>query len=262
MRLPTYHIEGVVKVKEDRVEDFSGPLDLILALLSKNKIEIRDIKISLILDQYLEYLEQMKKMDLEIASEFIVMASQLMQLKTKMLLTAGDEETLSELELLMQSLEERRCAELYARVKENALLLNERSELGRNVMVKQPEPLKKRGKYEYRHEKEDLVKALREMMERNKNNLPPSASSITEVLETTPFPVARKASQLVKRLISTGKSKIRALFVGSGSRSEIVATFLAVLELCKMGMLKVSNSDEISYAGKNKTPNINFDDTD
>ena len=67
---PSYHLEGVIRSR-DEMEDFSGPLDLILLLLSKNKIEIRDIQISELLDQYLEYLQLMQDMDLEIASEFV-----------------------------------------------------------------------------------------------------------------------------------------------------------------------------------------------
>ena len=74
MENPTFHLEGIVKDKNE-LQDFSGPLSLILMLLSKNKIEIRDIKISEILDQYLEYLAEMERMDLEIASEFVQMAS-------------------------------------------------------------------------------------------------------------------------------------------------------------------------------------------
>ena len=73
MENPTFHLEGIVKDKNE-LQDFSGPLSLILMLLSKNKIEIRDIKISEILDQYLEYLAEMERMDLEIASEFVQMA--------------------------------------------------------------------------------------------------------------------------------------------------------------------------------------------
>ena len=84
------------------MEDFEGPLNLILMLLSKNKIEIRDIKISDILDQYLDYLAQMESMDLEIASEFIQMASHLLYIKTKTLLSTEDE--VSELEMLIASL--------------------------------------------------------------------------------------------------------------------------------------------------------------
>ena len=100
---PTYHLEGVIRSRQE-MEDFEGPLTLILMLLSKNKIEIRDIQVSEILEQYLAYLDEMKAMDLEIASEFVQMAAHLLYLKTRTLLTA--EEEVSELELLMQSLEQ------------------------------------------------------------------------------------------------------------------------------------------------------------
>ena len=99
----TYHLEGILKTKDD-IQDFEGPLTLILMLLQKNKIEIRDIVISDILDQYTEYLNQMEKMDLEIASEFVQMAAYLLYIKTKMLLT--EEKEVTELELLIQSLEQ------------------------------------------------------------------------------------------------------------------------------------------------------------
>ena len=79
MDSPIYHLEGVVKAKTEDMEDFVGPLDLILHLLSKNKMEIKDIQISLILDQYLAWMAARKEMDLEVASEFVTMASQLVE---------------------------------------------------------------------------------------------------------------------------------------------------------------------------------------
>ena len=78
MDSPIYHLEKVVRAKADDMEDFNGPLDLILSLLAKNKMEIQDIQISLILDQYMAWIEKRRSMDLEVASEFITMASQLM----------------------------------------------------------------------------------------------------------------------------------------------------------------------------------------
>jgi len=110
MKNPTFHLEGVIKDKEE-MQDFEGPLNLILMLLSKNKIEVRDIKISEILDQYLAYMDKMQQMDLEIASEFVQMASYLMYIKTRTLL-AGTEEV-SELELLMTSLEQLKCRDAF-----------------------------------------------------------------------------------------------------------------------------------------------------
>ena len=90
---PIFKLEKVVQTRGDEpLEDFEGPLDLILYLLSKNKIEIQDIPIALILEQYQAYLEKRKRMDLEVASEFITMAAQLMFIKTRMLLNLEDED--------------------------------------------------------------------------------------------------------------------------------------------------------------------------
>ena len=89
---PRYHLGSVVHAKGETLEDFDGPLDVILLLLSKNKIEIQDIQISAILEQYLAYLDEMKRMDMEIASEFIAMASYLMYIKTRMLLSKAEQE--------------------------------------------------------------------------------------------------------------------------------------------------------------------------
>ena len=116
MDSPVYKLQSVVHSREG-MEDFEGPLDLILYLLAKNKIEIADIPISLILDQYLEYLERRQRMDLEVASEFITMAAQLMFIKTRMLLSIEDEEAQSEMDLLIKSLEERRSSENYTKIK-------------------------------------------------------------------------------------------------------------------------------------------------
>ena len=119
---PIFKLEKVVQPKTgETLEDFEGPLDLILFLLNKNKIEIQDIPIALILDQYLAYLEQRKQMDLEVASEFVTMAAHLMYIKTRMLLSIEDEEAQSEMDALIQSLAERQRGDAYARIR-NCLL--------------------------------------------------------------------------------------------------------------------------------------------
>ena len=114
MENPTFRLEGVVKSR-DEAQDFEGPLSLILMLLQKNKIEIRDISISEILDQYLAYLDEMQRMDLEIASEFVQMAAYLLYIKTKTLLAV--EEEVTELEQLMSSLEKLRAKDFREAVK-------------------------------------------------------------------------------------------------------------------------------------------------
>ena len=138
MENPSFYLEGIVREKNE-LQDFEGPLSLILMLLSKNKIEIRDIKISDILEQYLDYLDQMQKLDLEIASEFVQMASHLLYIKTKTLLT--QEEEVSELEVLIASLEQLKSRDTLSAVKQITPQLKEASELGLLYFSKLPEPL-------------------------------------------------------------------------------------------------------------------------
>ena len=162
---PIFRLEGVVHGRED-MEDFEGPLSLILQLLSKNKIEIRDISISLILEQYLDYLKKMEEMDLEIASEFVAMASHLAYIKSKVLL-ADDEEEVSELEQLISSLESLRRRSDYDRIKHVTASFKELFQKGSGYIVKPPEPLKANSEYRYVHDKSDLLNAFVKMTRRD-----------------------------------------------------------------------------------------------
>ena len=118
MAEPKYRLEGIVRTKSELMEDFEGPLDVILLLLSKNKIEIQDVSITAILEQYLAYLEEMKRLDIELASEFITMASHLMLIKTKMLLSAAEAvEAETELDILRQSLIDRQRHEAMEQIR-------------------------------------------------------------------------------------------------------------------------------------------------
>ena len=242
MDSPVFKLEQVVQSREG-MEDFEGPLDLILFLLSKNKIEIQDIPIALILDQYLEYLELRQKMDLEIASEFVSMAAQLMFIKTRMLLSIEDEEAQSEMDQLIKSLEERRNGETYEQIKRVVEVLGPMSEFGRNIMVKNPEPFEREKTYIYDHEPEDLLHALREVANRSERNAPPPLESFSKIVSHEPYPVSMKAGEIMEYLKSLGKATFRMLFRGSRSRSEVVATFLAVLELCKNRMIHLADSE-------------------
>ena len=249
MEAPQYHLEGVVRAKSESMEDFDGPLDVILLLLSKNKIEIQDIKISAILDQYLAYLEEMKRLDMEIASEFIAMASHLMLIKTKMLLSAAEqEEAMSEMELLIRSLEERQRKEAYAQLQTGVRFLEERNEIGLHIFVKDQEPIRKDNTYRYQHMPSDLLTAMASIAERSARALPPPTSNFAGIVGKEPYPVTKKAAEVLKKLISRGISKFVALFKGNRSRSEIVATFLAVLELCRLKSVALfgEENEEIS----------------
>ena len=245
MEGPQYHLDGVVRAKAEHMEDFDGPLDAILFLLSKNKIEIQDISITSILEQYLAYLEEMKRMDMEIASEFIAMASHLMLIKTKMLLSkAEQEEALSEMELLIRSLEERQRKEAFQQIKTSVEYLSGRNEIGIGLFTKGQEPYQKDHTYRYQHDPSDLIRAMAAVAERSERVLPPPTSNFSGIVGREPYPVTKKAAEVLKKLLSRGISKFLKLFRGNRSRSEIVATFLAVLELCRVRSVELKGDTD------------------
>ena len=251
MTEPQYRLEGIVHTRSELMEDFEGPLDVIFLLLSKNKIDIQDVSITAILEQYLAYLDEMKRLDMEIASEFITMASHLMLIKTKMLLSAAEAaEAQSELDLLRQSLAERQRKEAVEQIRLAITVLEPRNEVGRCIFTKQPEPLRRDNTYRYQHEPEDLLRALDDISERNQRRLPPPTVNFKGIVGKEPYPVTRKAKEVVRTLVLRGIQRLRNLFKGNRSRSEVVATFLAILELCKIH--SVSLEDDIS--GEN--PNV------
>ena len=236
MSEPQYRLEGIVRAKGDLMEDFEGPLDVIFLLLSKNKIEIQNVSITAILEQYLAYLDEMKRLDMEIASEFITMASHLMLIKTKMLLSAAEqEEAQNELDLLRQSLIERQRKEAIEQIRLAVTVLEARNDIGRCLFTKQPEPLRRERTYQYKHSVQDMLRALDDIAERNDRQLPPPTVNFKGIVGKEPYPVTRKTGELLRRLILRGVEKLKNLFKGNKSRSEIVATFISVLEMCKTG---------------------------
>ena len=234
MAQPHYHLEGIVHTRTEEMEDFEGPLDVILILLSKNKIEIQDVSITAILEQYLAYLDEMKRLDMEIASEFITMASHLMLIKTKMLLSAAEQaEAESELDLIRQSLLERQRKDAMEQIRSAIAVLEPRNEIGRCLFTKEPEPLKRDQTYRYRHAPENLLHALDDIAERNRRRLPPPTVNFKGIVGKEPYPVTKKAGEILRNLVLRGVQRLKNLFQGNRSRSELVATFLAILELCK-----------------------------
>ena len=248
---PHYHLEGIVKTRSEEMEDFEGPLDVIVVLLSKNKIEIQDVSITAILEQYLAYLDEMKRLDIEIASEFITMASHLMLIKTKMLLSAAEQaEAESELDLLRQSLLERQRKEAMEQIRNAVSVLEPRNEIGRCLFVKEPEPLRRDQTYRYRHEPSDLLKALDNIAERNQRMLPPPTVNFKGIVGKEPYPVTKKAGEVLRQLLLRGVERLKNLFRGNRSRSEVVATFLAILELCR------TNSVTLEDDNSGENPNV------
>lgn len=126
------------------------------------------------------------------------------------------------------------------------------------MFTKEPEPLRRDRTYRYKHAPEDLLRALDTMMERNKQKLPPPATNFVGIVGKEPYPVAKKASELLRRLVLRGIERLKNLFVGNKTRSEVVATFLAVLELCKTNSVTLEDdvtgeNPQVRLLDKNET---------
>ena len=256
METPVFKLEGIVKEKED-MSDFEGPLMLILELLRRQKVEIRDISISRILEQYLAYLDEMAVMNLDIASEFVAMASYLTFLKTKMLLSGGEE--VSELEQLIISLEELKRGDVYVQIKEVALALSGMYTRDGLMMAGPPEYFAPDEEYKYVHISKELLDAMERVIGRE--NLKIASKNPREMVfpgrET--YSISDKISEIVDKLKNYGDISVEALFGESRDRSELIATFVAVLELCKIGSVLVSGEGEdmeISYTGSGRESEI------
>ncbi|MDR2589587.1 MAG: segregation/condensation protein A [Oscillospiraceae bacterium] len=256
METPVFKLEGIVKEKHD-MTDFEGPLALILQLLSKDKIEIRDISISSILDQYLAFLDEMTEQDLDVASEFVAMASHLTYIKTKMLLS-GDEE-ISELEQLITSLEQLQRGDTYLQIRKIAETLSCMYSRDALMMSGPPEYYTPDAEYKYVHISEELLEAIYRVV--GKENL--KLSSINQREPTYPgrqvYPISEKINEVIDKLKRGGETKIQKLFYGCKSRTELIATLVAVLELCRVGSVLLTGENEdimISYSNTGRETEI------
>ena len=234
----TFHLPNLVNNKGEQT-DFTGPLSLILQLLSRNKVEIKDIRIGDILDQYMAWLDGMERMDLEVTGEFITMASYLLYLKAKTLLEGTrDVEELGE---LISSLEAQQRRETLERMKKAADWLGGRSELGAGIFIRTPEPITGPPEYRYAHQGRELLRALTEIMgrERDASAMPRSVPMPAPLT----YSIQDKSDEILLRLRDDGKLSLRDLFAGSRSRSELTAAFLAVLELYRAEQIGLRDTE-------------------
>ncbi|NLH02143.1 MAG: segregation/condensation protein A, partial [Clostridiales bacterium] len=197
------------------------------------------LRISEIFEQYIEYIAKMQEMDLDIASEFVQMASHLVYLKTRTLL-AGDEEV-SELEELISSLEQLKCHDAYVNIKAVIPEFSAKAEQGFLLYSKTPEPLSSiSGKtYRYSHEPEELLSALLSVFSRTDFSRDAEQAGIM-VPKRIIYGVREKCAQLINLFKIGGAYTLNELYSMSRSRSEVIATFISVLELCSMGTLEIA----------------------
>ena len=225
-----------------KLEIFEGPLELLLSLITKNKVNIYDIPIALILEQYMEYLHTMEMFNMEIASEFIVMASQLMVIKSRMLLPKVEDEEDPRQELVDMLLE-------YQRSKQTAEILHDRELTYSGRYEKPAEEIKNISQTEYKltHDIKILQEAYMRIYQRRLELMEAQANTekLDNLLKTTRHvPVNERILHVMKLLVRKGNCSFAGLFEKAESRSEIVATFLAVLELIKGRRIMVEGISE------------------
>ena len=254
METPVFRLEGIVKEKDD-MSDFEGPLTLILQLLSKDKIEIRDISVSKILEQYLAYLDKMAELDLDIASEFVVMASHLTYIKTKMLLSGGED--VSELEQLITSLEELRRGDVYVQIKEIAQTLAEMYTRDGLMMAGPPEYYTPDKGYEYVHISTELLEAIFNVIGKENLRISSINTNDTIVPSRVVYSISEKIDEVLAKLKRNKEMPIEKLFYECKSRTELIATLVAVLELCRIGSANIEGGQDdmmVSYTGVGRVP--------
>ena len=212
-----------------KVDVFEGPLDLLLHLIKRNQIDIYDIPIALVTEQYLEYIRIMKALDLNIAGEFLLMAATLMYIKSRMLLPSPPEEDEEEedprIDLVNRLLE-------YKRFKDAAESLSQRNLLERDIFLRPAQEIETEDG-EIEADLFHLIDALRELLQHR---------GVKEFHEVTLEKVTlrEKIRELWERLQGTEEAiGFSSLFASIPSREELIITFLALLELIRAGMLRV-----------------------
>lgn len=229
-----------------KLEVFEGPLDLLLHLISKHKLDINDIEISKLLEQYLMYLDECAEHDLELAGEFLEMAARLIYIKTLALLPAPEEAEEEKKELQGSLIE-------YALCKKTARALSELF-CGNDIFVRKQAKIKAEAVYRRIHDPQVLVSAFNNI---SLKKIPPAEQGpdnrFQVIVKHKMYSVTTKVIFILKQLYKSGTADMEGLYDGVTDRSERVATFLAVLELTKSGRIYISDDNStISFIGKRK----------
>lgn len=213
-----------------KIENFEGPLDLLLALIDKNKMDIYDIKISEIADQYIEFINQAEKMNLEITSEFLIMASTLLYIKSKGLLPkqVEDEEELTEEQLIARIIEYKKYKEITSKLRENYLEFS-------NRLFRMQETIElPKQKLEKEYTKEIIPEIYNNLIERNKVRLNQNAENIKKIAITDTYTVASKVKEMFRELLHKPKFVFNKMYTLSKcNKQEVVTAFSGLLELTR-----------------------------
>lgn len=218
-----------------RLEDFEGPLDLLLHLISKNKLNIYDISITKLVGQYIDYIDRLQAEDMNIASEFLEMAARLIYLKSVSLLPKHEEADELKQGLQGELIEYQLC-------KQMASLLSERTD-GFKMFVRDPVRVDIDRAYKRTHPAEILIKYYEDAAGRGLRRLPPDVNAFSGIVDKKIVSVSSGIITVLRKFRHKSKVRFLELFRDSTGKSEVIATFLAVLELLKSKRIKTEEKN-------------------
>lgn len=224
-----------------KLENFEGPLDLLCHLIDKNKMNIYDIKLSEVTDQYIEYIKQMEKMNLEVTSEFLIMASTLLYIKSKNLLPneVEDEKELTEEELLQRIIEYKKYKEISKKLKESYIIFSKRC-----YRLQQDIELPKQ-KLEVEYKKEIISETYENVIQKSSSRLNKNAKNIEKIAITDTYTVASKVKEIFKELLKRPKFVFNKMYkISECNRQEVVTAFTGLLELSRRSKV-VTTQEEL-----------------
>lgn len=227
-----------------KLESFEGPLDLLLHLIAKNKLNIYDINICELVSQYLDCINKMKEQDMDLSSDFLEMASRLVYIKSVSLLPKDNES---------EQLKDKLSGELieYRTVKLLAAELAKNTD-GFSKFVRRPDMPEVDQTYVLTHDSGVLSHWYLAAVGRGLRRLPPPTTAFEPLVKKPVVPVSAKIVYIMRRLFNGVKVKYKSIFSEVKSKSEAVATFLAVLELIRGGRIAMDDEDNLKMAGKDK----------
>lgn len=220
-----------------KMENFEGPLDLLCHLVEKNKMDICDIKINEITNQYLDYLQIMHEMNLDVTSEFIIMASRLIYLKSKSLLPSLEEAGEEEIDLTQMLIE-------YKKYKENAILLKKNSETYGGKIYKAPEKVElPKGKIEMQYEASIIPEIYAEFVRRENEKKNVNADNLAKLAVNEKITIRSKIKEILKFLLKAPNLVFNKVFnTKQKSKTEVMTAFLGLLELSRANKIRINQS--------------------
>lgn len=219
-----------------KLSEFEGPLDLLLHLISKNKLNIYDIEISVLLAQYMEHIDKMKEKNMDVASEFLEMAARLVYIKTVSLLPKHEESEELKKELSGELIEYQEC-------KKVAKILSENIDF--NSFTRDSANIDYDMSYKKKNDLKEIYNAYLTVIGKNKNKIPVKKEEFSGIVSRKIVSVSSRIIFVLKKLKRVKKLKYQALFEDSKNKSELVATFLAVLELVKGRELCIDDENNV-----------------